>query len=282
MATSGGGIGQCGGSGQQRVDCIIKACEYNMTDECFNAMLDPNDFPAYEPLLVRTCELGQSTGLNIPLSEKCIRVCRMDPDACRERRRLYCATRGDNDPRGDELCSCYLPRAKYSRLVADAIRNLDVNNANDLRYIQDLIQTNLLTPTCWYGPCTTSKYAIDTEIEVPCQSIGLCVQSIRAPGGIEAPSITLGNVCTIVNDKDLQLVVQHPTTQASIAAIVPSTQVDNVVSSNMLISSNSTSYFWLYTLLAIVVLLLVGLLIYLVVRYFQQRKKQSQTLVSTK
>jgi hypothetical protein len=278
-------ISQCGGSGQRRIECIIRACQYNMTDECFNAMLEPTDYPSYAPLLAKVCELGQSTGLNIPLSNNCRRVCRMDRDACRERRKLYCASRGDLDPRGDDLCACYQTRSRYSRTVADAVSQLAVSNIEQLRYIQDLVQTNILTPSCWYGPCTTSTYGSDTEITVPCQDIGLCVQAIEGTGGITAPVINLTNSCTITSGNVSTLDAKNISTQQNINVQAATTQ-DNTLNQQDVVTPASVitlltfDYTWIYVLSGIVVILLIVLLIYLIVRYYRNSSSVKVQAVS--
>ena len=222
----------------------------------------------------------------------------MDRDACRARRRQYCASRGDLDPRGDDLCSCYLPTPRYSRIVADAVGKLAVTNQDQLRYIQDLVQTNILTPSCWYGPCTLSMYGGDTEIEVPCQSIGLCVQAIEGTGGITAPVINLTNSCTI-NNKITGITLPTTEVDATLPVDIQPTEEVRANASNVAVADvippNSTilqesvnttppviipsvastytfNYTWLYIILAIVIILLLAAIIYLIVRYNPKSK----------
>jgi hypothetical protein len=170
-----------------------------MTDECFNVMLSSQQtFSSFQPLLVKTCSYDSAKGLDLALSENCRSVCRRDRVSCRARRQLYCASGADpSDARSYNLCACYLPYRIYTRLTSTAIADLAVSSAEQLDSLRDILSNNLLTPSCWYKECVQSTYGVDTEIAVPCQSVGLCVQDIDISHTTIHGKITLEQRCTI-------------------------------------------------------------------------------------
>lgn len=267
MANSGSTT-QCGGGvGQDRIDCILRACQYNMTDDCFNTMMDsPQDYATFHPLLARTCALGQAGGLNLPLSDNCRRFCRMDPVACRASRQRYCATFADpGDPRSRELCACYLPPYLYTRITTEAVADLAIESADQLTTLQDLITNNLLTPSCWYGDCVSSKYGSDTEIVTPCQSLGICIQSISTQGTSFKGRVNLENSCSItVQRGEGELFLPPLPTDFSSSTTTDTAIVEDVVTSS--VPTASFSLGWLWIVILILVVLLALFVIYLLTR----------------
>ena len=124
----------------------------------------------------------------------------MDMVACRASRQLYCSESLDvSDPRAIDLCHCYLPSRMYVSITNSAIADLALASADQLNSIRDIISNNILTPSCWYESCVTSTYGVDTELVVPCQSIGLCIQNVDTSGTTldVKGRVSLGNSCTI-------------------------------------------------------------------------------------
>lgn len=193
-------IANCGSiRSNEWVGCVVRICQADMTDECFNTMTSSPDYiSSFHPLLFRTCRYDNVNGLSVALSENCRRVCRADPIACRALRQQYCSTGADpSDPRTRDLCACYLPYRIYTQLTTTAIADLALASAEQLASIRDILSNNLLTPSCWYQECAKSTYGIDTELTVPCQSVGLCIQDIDVTHRTIEGRITLTNECTI-------------------------------------------------------------------------------------
>jgi hypothetical protein len=190
----------CGlGDGPNVIDCVTRACVNNMTQACFDRMF--LNFPFFSQYLVTECRLDRADeSLIIALSPNCRRVCNLDRDACRWRRQLYCSTKiGNPDATIRTLCACYWPKLVYTRLISLALESgtLALASAEQLKSISDLLLNSTNYPFCWNQDCSSSLYGEDTEIVLPCQSVGLCVQSIDVTNSKLPPNVILTNNCKL-------------------------------------------------------------------------------------
>lgn len=193
-----GDPGGCGiGNGQGVIECIIQACQTNMTDACIRRMMqDPLYFG---PWIGNYCRLT-TDNIDKALSAPCRSFCQQDRNACRMKRQVFCqsidmATASD---KVRELCSCYLPRTSYDDLIERVAVSSSVTHEQLVRLRDILGNAATSSPYCWDATCTSSEYGRDTEITMPCQSVGLCIQSITVPGSPQPiPNLTLENNCTL-------------------------------------------------------------------------------------
>ena len=198
MSVGSGDPGACGvGNGQGVIECVIRACQTNMTDACVRRMMqDPIYFG---PWIGNYCRLSVDN-LDVALSNTCRSFCQLDRNACRMRRQVFCQgldmkTASD---KMKELCACYLPRSSYDDLIERVAASSSVTR-EQLDRLRDILgNAATSSPYCWDSTCTSSEYGRDTEITMPCQSVGLCIQHITVPGTDKPiPNLTLENNCTL-------------------------------------------------------------------------------------
>lgn len=190
----------CGlGNNQSVIRCVKDACALNMTQACIDRMM--LDFAPFQNNLVAYCRLERLDGdLSIALSTLCRSVCSRDRDSCRMRREVFCSSRvGSTSDEVRDLCACYWPRRVFLQLIVDTLNSGSFTQSTlaQLASIEDLLRNGINYPYCWNNDCTQSTYGTDTEIVLPCPTIGLCVQAIDVTRATLPPSVTLTNNCTL-------------------------------------------------------------------------------------
>lgn len=190
----------CGlGNNASVIRCVKNACNLNMTQACIDRMM--LDFTSYQNNLVTYCRLERLDGdLSVALSPLCRDVCGRDRDSCRMRREVFCSSRiasANADVR--ELCACYWPRRVFLQLITDALNSgaFTQSTVAQLASVEDLLRNGINYPYCWNNDCTQSAYGIDTEIVLPCPTIGLCIQAIDITRTTLPPNVSLTNNCTL-------------------------------------------------------------------------------------